>query len=79
MLTFWDRGQLFHVTDVISEKFPTSLNQETWEASNVMSWTLLVIEESLSYWLTCLPYSFLAYLTYFDFTLSFNLLKISST
>ena len=45
-VSFLDRGQLFHVTKCYGERFPTSLNQETREASNLYS-TSLVIEESL--------------------------------
>ena len=47
--TIWDRGQLFHVKKMLSVKNSnTSLNQETLEA---VPWPLLVIEESLFYWL----------------------------
>ena len=34
-VSFLDRGQLFHVTKCYGERFPTSLNQETREASNL--------------------------------------------
>ena len=39
----------FMLPNVLSERFPTSLNQETLEALQFVSWPYLVIEESLSY------------------------------
>ena len=34
-VSFLDRGQLFHVIKCYGERFPTSLNQETREVSNL--------------------------------------------
>ena len=49
--------------NVMNERFNSSFNQETVVASNLYH-GLLVIEESLSYWLAGLQYSLFAYMTF---------------
>ena len=65
--------------NVLSERFPTSLNQEKGKSIKFVSWTFLVMEESLSYWLAGLRYSLFAYLMFICLYPFIGWFKISST
>ena len=57
-------GQLFHVTKCYEWKIPYFFKSRNTRSIKFVSWTLLVIEEPLSYWLTGLQYSLFAYMTF---------------
>ena len=74
-----DRGQLFHVTKCYQWKIPYVFKIRNTRSIEFVSWTSLVIEESLSSCLTGLRYSPFAYLTLICMYPFIRWLKISST
>ena len=66
MITFLDRGQMFYATKcyMYEWKIPYFFKSRNTRSIKFVSWTSLVIEELLSYWLAGLRYSLFAYMTF---------------